>query len=154
MISDRDLQRWDDLLAEQMLTLDAAHVTTTGKPHVASSELVAFLKMNNDLVKERVEQAVAAYADTEQWPAWLTGDQIVNLTHRAHAARGLLQSMLKRQLPNAQTLRMPKANDHRRFLRWLLIDTWNLMGAAYIAALTNRFLADQGERNSGLTPIR
>jgi hypothetical protein len=130
MISDCDLQRWDDFLAEQMLALDAAYLAATGQPHRASPELVAFLKMNNNLVKDRVEEALAEFASAQTWPSSLSADQIANLTHRAHAARGLLQAILNRQIKNVGVLHPPRANDRPRFIRWLLIDNWNRGGGA------------------------
>ncbi|MEO8439266.1 MAG: hypothetical protein ABI540_03490, partial [Spartobacteria bacterium] len=109
---------------------------------------VAFLEMNDKIVKEKVEVAAREFALSESWPQWLTGDQVKNLAHRVHAGRGLLQAILGRQLPNAQLLRMPRSNDREKFIRWLLVERWNMGGAAYLRALTNRYLADAGEKDA------
>lgn len=144
MISDRHLQRWDDFLGAKSYELDALHIAVTGEAHVASPEMVVFLEMNDRIVKDKVEQAAKEFALSESWPQWLTGDQIINLTHRVRVGRALLQSILGRQLPNAQLLRMPRSNDRAKFIRWLLIEAWDMVGAAYLRALTNRYLADAG----------
>lgn len=140
MISDRDLQRWDAFLAAEIIHLGAVHIAATGHPHRANPELVAFLKMNNGLFKEKVEMAIGQCAEGKRWPAWLTGDQIVNIHHRAELARVTLQAALTRQLPDLHKLRPPEAKDRQRFIRWLLIDLWNVGGVLYIDALTNEFL--------------
>lgn len=146
MISDRELQHWIDFLGQQMVALDAEHEAITGKRHVASVELVAFLKMNDGLVKARVEQAIAEFIEAGDWPSSLTGDEIVNLTHRANAPLGLLHSLLKRQVQNVAVLRMPQSSDRANFVRWLFIDCWNRGGAAYLEALTNTYLAEHCPR--------
>src|SRR5690349_20389830 len=114
-MNERALQQWVYFLAEKINELDALHVAVTGRPHVASVELVAFLKMNNELVRERVERAILELAETKVLPIWLKGDEIVNLTHRAFAGRGTLQAILHRQM----SLRTPPPNSAIRFLRWL-----------------------------------
>src|SRR4051812_15975854 len=122
------LQEWDDLLAKTILDLDELHVRVAGKPHVATVELVAFLKMNNALVKQRVESAIVELAETKHPPAWLSADEIVNLTHRVNVGRGTIQRILSRQI----VLPMPASTNAKRFLRWLLIDLWDVSGGAYI----------------------
>ncbi len=86
--SKRDLQRWIDFLGAQITVFDAAYLAKMGEPHRANPTLVAFLKVNNEMAKEKVESAVIEFARSKAWPASaLTGDQLVNLTHRAHSAR-------------------------------------------------------------------
>lgn len=151
MISDKDLQRWIDYLDQQMVALDALHLATTGEPHLASPELVAFLKMNDGIVRDSVERAICHFADQKEWPSSLNGDEIVNLTHRMNAARVLLWAILTKQMKNVAILVMPKATDRPKLVRWLLIDSWRRSGDQYINGLTDRYLAEHRMGGSGRT---
>ena len=142
MISDRQLQYWIDFLAEQIVALEALHLVATEEPHLASPELVAFLQMNDAIVKEQVERAVAEFVQRNIWPSWLTPDQIVNLAHRATMAHGLLIMILNGQFLHADTLQIPKSRDRSKFLQWLFIDLWRYGGVPYLDALTNSYFAD------------
>lgn len=145
MISDRDLQFWIDFLTDQIVAFDEMHLVTTGEPHVADPMLVSFLKMNDGIVKEAVERAVTAFGESDIWPSSLTGDQIVNLTHRASAARSVLLQILAGNVPrDSPALRIPRSGHRSEFIEWLFVDLWKLGGAAYLEALTHRFLADAG----------
>src|SRR5690242_12818573 len=110
MLSDRQFCRWISFLREQVLALEAMRVGHTEGPH-GSPEVVAFLKMNDAIVKEKVEQAVSEFAERNVWPDWLNADQIVNLTHRATLAHGLLTMMQNGQLMHTHALPMPKAKE-------------------------------------------
>ncbi len=154
MISDRDLQLWIEFLTNQTVAFDEMHLVTTGEPHVADPMLVSFLKMNDGIVKEAVERAVTAFGESDTWPSSLTRDQIVNLTHRSWAARHLLLQILAGNVPrNSPALRIPRSDHRSKFIEWLFVDLCKRGGAAYLEALTNRFLADAGMSSvSGLTP--
>lgn len=141
MISKHDLQRWIDFLYAQIAGFDAAHLIVKGEQHVANETLVAFLKTNDAIVKDTVEQAVNEFAKTKKWPA-LNGDQLVNLTHRASSARAFLLAVLDGQVPKTVSLQIPNPNDQSKFVRWLLIDLWRLGGAAYMDGLTNDYFAE------------
>lgn len=121
MISPTQLSQWIDFLQNQIVALDAAYLAKMGKPHVANVELVAFLKVNDEMAREKIERAVAAFGLSEAWPLWLTGDQIVNLTHRANCAKGLLQSMVSGTLPR-NTPKALRATPCKRskFIRWVV----------------------------------
>ena len=138
MISERELQEWIDWFAALLRECEEIYLKKTGKPHVADPVLVAFLKMNNELVKPAVDAAVVELADHGARPSFLSGDEIINLIQRAYVARGLLLELLasKGSREFAPCLQRPK------FIRWILIDLWQMGGAAHLAALTNRYLAE------------
>ncbi len=142
--SKRDLQRWIDFLGAQITVFDAAYLAKMGEPHRANPTLVAFLKVNNEMAKEKVESAVIEFARSKAWPASaLTGDQLVNLTHRAHSAREVLLAIQSGKLPrNApQALQIPRSNNEPQMIKWLFIALWNRAGEPYLDALTNAYLA-------------
>jgi hypothetical protein len=138
------LQYWIDFLQNQIVAFDAAYLTRMGEPHVANAELVAFLIVNEAMGREKIEQAVVAFSDSSAWPLSLTGDQLVNLTHRANSAKGLLQAMLNEQLPPnaAKALRAAFPKNQSKTIRWLFVELWKLGGSAYLEALTNSYLAE------------
>jgi hypothetical protein len=145
MNSQKQLGPWIDFLQNQIVALDAAHLAKTGEPHVANATLVAFLKVNDEMAREKIERAVAAFGgDSESWPPSLTGDQIVNLTHRANSAKGLLQAIVSGKLPRntPKALRAPPAQNRSQFIKWLFVDLWKLGGSAYLEGLTNSYLSD------------
>src|SRR5262245_52963925 len=119
MIYHHELQYWIDVLAEQIAVLEALYSASTGEPHLANPELVAFLHTNDALLRERVERAVSHFAERGVWPGGLKADQIVNLVHRATMARGILTMIQNGQLLHASALPTPESKDGPNFLRWL-----------------------------------
>lgn len=143
-ISNRELQRWIDFLDAQIVAFDRAYLEKTGEPHVANRPLVAFLKVNDELLRDSVDQAVREFAKANVWPSSLRGDQLVNLTHRAFSGRSVLLAIyngsIARNAP--QLLRMPRPNDRGKLIPWLMNDLWRMSGAAYLEALTKSYLAE------------
>lgn len=124
MIRNSDIQKWLDFLGEQISAIDAAYLYAVGNPHIATPELVAFLKMNDGLVREKADAAVIEFGEQKQWPASLNGDEIVNLTHRVNFACGVLRAIKNGQVKTVGFLRPPRTNQWAKFLQWLLIDLW------------------------------
>jgi hypothetical protein len=63
---------------------------------------------------------------------------------RFATASGLLQALLTDKLKQTDLrVPMPDSGDFVEFVRWLLIDTWNVGGPAYIKTLTDVFLANK-----------
>ncbi len=156
MSEGRDLQNWIHFLTAQLDVFDAAYLEKTGEPHLASPELVAFLKVNNEMGREPVERAVKIFAQQGVWPSSLTGDQLVTLYHRAHSARAVLGVIGQGQLTKAVTnaLGVPKLDDRTKLLHWLFVELWNRAGIAYLDALTNEFLnVAQEPPTESLPPI-
>jgi len=145
MISERQLHYWIDFLAEQIVALQNLHSAKTGSLNMASPEVVAFLETNDTVGKEQVEAAIAGFARENVWPPGLKADHIVNLTHRATMAQGLLTMILNGQFIHVDALQVPKFKDRITFLQWLLVDLWGYGGADYLEGVTNSYFADTGK---------
>lgn len=144
MTSPTQVRHWIDFLQDQIVAFDAAYLARMGEPHIASVELVAFLQVDEEMGREKIEQAVLAFSSGGAWPSSLTGDQLVNLTHRANSAKGLLSAMLNKQLPPgaARALRAAFPKNQAKTIRWLFVDLWKLGGPAYLNGLTNSYLSE------------
>ena len=151
MLTEREFRRWIEFLAEQVLALSTLHAAATGERPRATPEIIAFLKMNNDMSGERIEEAVSEFANCKVWPAWLNGDQIVNLMHRVALAQGLLIMMQNGQLMHASALPVPKSKERAKFIRWLLLDLWRYGGVTYLEGLTNSYFTGD---SASSTPFR
>ncbi len=149
-----DLQRWDDFIAAQMLAFDAAYLVKAGEPHVADPLRVAFLQVSDSLYQANVERAIDDFLVNDAWPIWLSLDELVNITHRAHFARSMLKIMLGLQkgapavFVPAANFKIPCATDRPVFLRWLLVDTWRTFGQAWLASLAGSYLDVQDSARS------
>lgn len=129
----------------QMATFENVVVAATGKPHTPDALTVAFLRTDDGLLKQRIEQAIDQFVQTGIWPQ-LDEKQALHLTHRAFSARGLLLAFLGGQMAQEKVRpQIPDPTDKARFIRWLLIDLWNAGGASYLEALTNSFLASHSD---------
>ena len=142
MISERQLHYWIDFLAEQIVALQNLHSKKTGSLNIGNPEVVAFLQTNDTVGKEQVEAAIAEFARENVWPPGLKADHIVNLTHRATMAHGLLTMILNGQFVHVDALQVPKFEDRTKFLQWLLVDLWGYGGAHYLEGVTNSYFAD------------
>jgi hypothetical protein len=58
MISKHDVQRWVDFVDAQMAEFDRGIVAATGKPYAPDAVSVAFLQVDDSLLKQKIEQAV------------------------------------------------------------------------------------------------
>jgi len=142
MLSDRQLRRWTDFLHQQILELNSRSVAHAGEPRGGTPEVVAFLRVNDGIFKESVERAVSEFTESGDWPGWLNLDELMNLTHRATLAHGLLAMMYNGQMMHARALPMPKSRNRATFVRWLFIELWQYGGAHYLEGVTNSFFAD------------
>ena len=88
---------------------------------------------------------IAGFARENVWPPGLKADHIVNLTHRATMAQGLLTLILNGQFIHVDALQVPKFKDRITFLQWLLVDLWGYGGADYLEGVTNSYFADTGK---------
>lgn len=142
MIPPEELRSWSDFLDFQIATFEDDIIAKTGKPHVPDETNVAFLQVDDSLVKPGVERAIDSFIETAVWPS-LNYNEALNLVHRASAARGLLLACLNGQMrPDRLAVKPPKPADYRRFVQWLLVDLWNARGKAYIKALTEHWLRE------------
>jgi hypothetical protein len=142
MISQRQLHYWIDFLAEQIVALQNLHSKKAGSLNIGSPEVVAFLQTNDAVGKDQVEAAIARFARENVWPPGLKADHIVNLTHRATMAHGLLTMILNGQFIRVDALQVPKFEDRIKFLQWLLVDLWGYGGAPYLEGLSNSYFVD------------
>lgn len=136
------LQQWSDFLDAQMAHFESVIVAGRGRPHSADATNVAFLAVDEVLLRDELDEAAEQFIRANEWPT-LDAKRALHLQHRAYAASGLLLSLLQLEsLPPGSVAGMPDLSERDAVIRWLLIDLWKLAGPSYIEALTDRFIAD------------
>lgn len=140
----RALQEWDDYLAAQGLHFDACILKLTGSAHVPDEQNVAFLQLDDALAKVEVEKAISAFIRDGSWPT-LDCRQCLNLSFRAHTARGVIHEILN-GTPVGITIQagLPDLKNRAAFLQWFLIDCWNRCGQTFLAVTTDQWLKTRG----------
>jgi hypothetical protein len=114
-----------------------------GGRFVADETDAAFLKFDDSVNRPIIDQAVRDFVRSGVWPAALTFAQLDNLMHRLAATSYLLQQLLKGTGDQVIGIPIVDPGDYAKFAQWLLIDTWNVGGTAYIKGLTDAFLAEK-----------
>ena len=136
----QQLRDWSDFLDAQMAHCEQGMIRKTGHSHVADEVNVAFLKTDENFAKPVVEAAVESFVRDNSWPP-LQRREYRHLQLRAHCARAAVLAVLAGG-PVAQMIqaRMPDLADRDRMIRWLLIESWNVGGKAFIESTTDAFL--------------
>lgn len=131
------------LLNAQIYKIQLRTEAKHGGPFVADQTNVVFLQVDDSLNRPMLDQAIKDFIRSGAWPSDLTFAQLVNLLARITTASALVLELLKGADRRAGIPVADLEND-AEFTQWLLIDAWNLFGAAaYIKGLTDAFLAEK-----------
>jgi hypothetical protein len=131
------LESWDNRLAAQNVYFEACVAKHIGHVHVVDEKNLAFLRVDQGLVKPSIEKAVTAFISKGAWPA-LTHREYLHLIVRIQLARKVLAAILQ-ATPPGMVIRsqMPDLQNREHTIRWLLVDLWNLGGKAFLAAMAH-----------------
>jgi hypothetical protein len=147
------LEAWDNRLAAQNVYFDMCVAKHIGHAHVAAEKNVAFLRVDQGLVKPSIEKAVAAFIREGSWPA-LTHREYLHLIVRIQLARKVVAA-IRQSTPQGMVVKslMPDLGNREDAIRWFLVDLWNLGGKAFLAAMANDLLGKQTESVSDRSQV-
>jgi hypothetical protein len=147
------LEAWDNRLAAQNVYFDMCVAKHIGHAHVADEKNVAFLRVDQGLVKPSIEKAVAAFIREGSWPA-LTHREYLHLIVRIQLARKVVAA-IRQSTPQGMVVKslMPDLGNREDAIRWFLVDLWNLGGKAFLAAMANDLLGKQTESVSDRSQV-
>lgn len=130
---------WRDFLNGAIAPLENSGAVLPLSP---DRDLFIFTVIANALLaRERVELAIEHYIVACQWPD-LNAEDTIYVLHRALAARCLVQAMLINPSIESQLKPAPPSPAARApFIRWLLIETWERAGAAFMDEWAKDYLA-------------
>ncbi len=147
------LEAWDNRLAAQNIYFDMCLAKKIGHAQGANERNVAFLRVDQGLVKPAIEKAVAAFIREGSWPA-LTHREYLHLIVRIQLARKVTAAILQ-STPQGMVVKsqMPDLLNREHTIRWFLIDLWNLAGKAFLAAMASDPLEKRTERESNRSQV-
>ena len=133
------LEAWANRLAAQNVYFDTCISKHTGRAHNADGKSVAFLRVDQGLVKPAIEKAVATFIREGSWPA-LTHRECLHLIVRIQLARKVLGNIIEATPPGMVIKsQMPDLGNREHAIWWFLVDLWNLGGKAFLAAMADDF---------------
>jgi hypothetical protein len=141
MIADDQLRQWLDFLDSQSARFGKEIVAFGGNPLRDTEENVAFISVDDELLRDRIASLVKEFILTSEWGA-ATEKEWVHLKHRTGTARNILVVLLSRQgRPEQVRPPLPDSTDRSRFIHWLFIDHWEVVGRAYMKAYTAAWMS-------------
>lgn len=159
-INESELIRWRKLVEDE---LDCLEELSGGRfiqrTPTDPQKLRDFLSGENQLFGSILEKRIKAF--TENGGSWgdLTDDQIFYLTLRLKLA-GLVLDAMRRNEAAAQLASLPEPpspDNAADFCRWLLIETWTVLGEDYLASWVEDFFERrerEPEKNWGTAAYR
>ena len=144
------IEAWDNRLGAQNVYFDMC-VAKHG--HVAHEKNLAFLRIDQGLVKPAIEKAVAAFIRDGSWPA-LTHREHLHLIVRIRLARKVVAA-IRQGTPQGMVVKslMPDLGNREHAIHWFLVDLWNLGGKAFLAAMARDFLGKRTESVSDKSQV-
>ncbi len=141
-IGNKEVRYWSDFLDLEIQIFNAYIFGLTGKVQLAfDPTALALLKANDAGLRKKVEAAIENRIATGDWSRFLQHDELVQLFYRAFNAHGALivAASVQEGAPDLiqadSPFAAPDPTDRARFLRWLLVNSWNAGAEAFIAQL-------------------
>ena len=153
------LDGWATILEAQRAKLNARIVKQTGHAYViADTTKAAFLELDEELTKPAIEEAVATFIRTNDWPDHLTERECLHLIFRINVAKAVIKvirlepaELAKTVSEAAATIKgsaafqrfkkiMPDLENREQTIHWFLVYLWDHGGKALLALEANRFL--------------
>jgi hypothetical protein len=141
MNSRPQLEKWRDFLAEQIdrLVATGAIHQLCNDPEIFVESLVAEAQLQQGVI----DQAIEEFIDRGKWPDWdaqAQAELIALILHRVVFARISVIQILRNEDLLREVLSKAKLGDRAWTIRWLLIITWNIGGAAYLENYAKKYL--------------
>jgi hypothetical protein len=144
---------WRNFLVAQDTHFRDSYFQQTGTAYAADDLKAAFLVIDDELAKEGIEKAVAAFLDSG-WPAsWrpLTPRECLHLGFRVGVALAVIKQ-IEIGTPEGMTFKKVMLRDLKDFqsgVRWLFLGLWKMGGRPFLCALADDIIRKTTAPDSG-----
>jgi hypothetical protein len=136
---------WRDFLIEQSAHFKRSIIQQTGSPYISDEVKAAFLLVEEELAKDKIEKAVEAFIHDTSWPPrWppLKPRECLHLGFRVHVSL-LMIAEIVRGTPAGLLFKKDWGRDLATFrsgVRWFFLHFWKMGGKPYLAAMADDFI--------------